>query len=117
MTNNLLLSGTNAVSNATPWAVNDNVDGGGQPNPGMADQTLVNAGTRATGQLQLIAATANNSGSDGKDMGLLFDTTGSLNWNNSRSARIPRIYSFNVTSPTVAPGANLSITVDARKSN
>ncbi|MBX2964166.1 MAG: hypothetical protein KF687_16765 [Cyclobacteriaceae bacterium] len=121
LTNNLLLSGTNAVSNATPWAVNDNVDGGGNvanQNPGMADQTLVNAGTPVpTANFTIASGPANNSGSDGKDMGLLFDTTGSLNWNNSRSARIPRIYSFNVTSPTVAPGANLSITVDARKSN
>jgi hypothetical protein len=121
LTNNLLLNNSNAVSNATPWAVNNNVDGGGNvanQNPGMVDQTQVNAGTApATADFTIASGPANNSGSDGKDMGLLFDTTGSLNWTNSRNARIPRIVSFNITTPTVAPGANLSISVDARKSN
>jgi hypothetical protein len=121
LTNNLLLNNSNAVSNATPWAVNNNVDGGGNvanQNPGMVDQALVNVGTaEGISNFTIASGPANNSGTDGKDMGLLFDATGSLNWTNSRNARIPRIVSFNITTPTVAPGANLSISVDARKSN
>jgi len=121
ITNNILLNNNNAESNATPWAVNDNVDGGGNvanQNPGMVDQALVDAGTaRGLSDFTIASGPAYNSGADGKDMGLLFDATGSLNWTNSRNARIPRIVSFNITTPTVAPGANLSITVDARKSN
>lgn len=121
ITNNITLNSTNAISNATPWAVNSNVDGGGNvanTSPGMADQASVNAAS-SNPLLNFTIATgpANDSGSDGKDMGLLFDATGSLNWTNSRSSRIPRIFSFNITTPTVTPGGNLSVTVDARKSN
>ena len=123
ITNNITLNSTNAVSNATPWAVpgNSNVDGGGNvanTNPAMVDQTLINAGSGSPNiNFTIAAGPANNSGSDGKDMGLLFDATGSLNWNNSRNSRIPRIFSMNITTPTVIPGGNLSVTVDARKSN
>jgi hypothetical protein len=119
--NNITLSSTNAVSNATPWAVNSNVDGGGNianQNPAMVDQTAVNAGTATfLSNFTIASGPANNSGSDAKDMGLLYDATGSLNWNNSRNSRIPRIFVMNIITPTVAPGTNLSVTVDARKSN
>lgn len=123
ITNNITLNSTNATSNATPWAVpgSNNVDGGGNvanTSPGMVDQTSVNAGSSNPSlNFTIAAGPANNSGSDGKDMGLLFDATGSLNWNNSRNSRIPRIFSMNITTPTVTPGGNLSVTVDARKSN
>lgn len=121
ITNNITLNVANATSNATPWAVNSNVDGGGNvanQNPLMSDQTAVN-GNNGSALLNFTIASgpANNSGSDGKDMGLLFDTTGSLNWINSRNSRLPRIFSMNITTPTVTPGGNLSVTVDARKSN
>ncbi len=121
ITNNITLNNANAASNATPWAVNSNVDGGGNvanQSPGMVDQTQVNAGN-SSGLLNFTIASgpANNTGSDGKDMGLLFDATGSLNWTNSRNSRLPRIFSMNITTPTVTPGGNLSVTVDARKSN
>lgn len=121
ITNNVTLNSANAVSNATPWAVNSNVDGGGNvanQNPQMASQTGINGG--ASDPLQdftIAAGPANNSGSDGKDMGLLFDGTGSLNWTNSRNGRVPRIFSMNITTPSVAPGGTISVTVDARKSN
>ncbi len=121
ITNNITLNSANATSNATPWAVNSNVDGGGNvanTSPGMVDQTAVNSGS-SNPQLNFTIASgpANNTASDGKDMGLLFDATGSLNWNNSRNSRLPRIFSMNITTPTVTPGGNLSVTVDARKSN
>jgi hypothetical protein len=121
ITNNITLSSANATSNATPWTVNSNVDGGGNvanQNPTMADQTSVNASSGSpTLNFTISSGSANNSGSDGKDMGLLFDATGSLNWDNSRNSRVPRIFSMNITTPTVTPGGNLSVTVEARKSN
>lgn len=122
ITNNITLNSANAASNATPWAVNNNVDGGGNvanTSPGMVDQTQVNAGNLSSPLLNFTIASgpANNTGSDGKDMGLLFDATGSLNWTNSRNSRLPRIFSMNITTPTVTPGGNLSVTVDARRSN
>jgi hypothetical protein len=121
ITNNITLNSSNATSNATPWTVNNNVDDGGNlanTSPGMADQTLVNsANSSPLINFTIASGPANNSGSDGKDMGLLFDTTGSLNWTNSRNSRLPRIFSMNITTPTVTPGGNLSVTVDARKSN
>lgn len=121
ITNNATLNVANAVSNATPWAVNGNVDAGGNvsnQSPLMADQTIIN-GNNSSPLLNFTIASgpAKNSGGDGKDMGLLFDTTGSLNWNNSRNSRLPRIFSMNITTPTVTPGGNLSVTVEARKSN
>jgi hypothetical protein len=121
ITNNITLNSANAAANATPWAVNSNVDSGGNvanQNPLMADQAVIN-GSNGSPLLNFTIASgpANNSGSDGKDMGLLFDATGSLNWTNSRNSRLPRIFSMNITTPTVTPGGNLSVTVDARKSN
>lgn len=121
ITNNITLNVASATSNATPWLVNSNVDGGfnvANTSPGMVDQTTINTGSSSALQNFTIASgPANNSGSDGKDMGLLFDATGSLNWVNSRNSRVPRIFSMNITTPTVTPGGNLSVTVDARKSN
>lgn len=121
ITNNITLNSSNATSNATPWAVNSNVDGGGNianQSPGMVDQASVNAGSGSPSlNFTIASGPANNAGSDGKDMGLLFDTTGSLNWDNSKNSRVPRIFSMNITTPTVTPGGNLSVTVEARKSN
>ena len=121
ITNNISLNVANATSNATPWLVNSNVDGGGNvvnTNPAMVDQTTINAGNGSpTLNFTIASGAANNSGSDGKDMGLLYDATGSLNWASSRNSRLPRIFSMNITTPTVTPGGNLSVTVDARKSN
>ncbi len=121
ITNNITLNSSNATANATPWAVNSNVDGGGNianQNPGMTDQTSVNAGSGSPNlNFTIASGLANNAGSDGKDMGLLYDATGSLNWDNSKNSRVPRIFSMNITTPTVTPGGNLSVTVEARKSN
>jgi hypothetical protein len=121
LTNNSGLAASNAVSNDTPWLVNNNVDGGGNvssQNPLMADQASINAGNGSPMlNFAIASGPANNSGSDGKDMGLLFDVTGSLNWTNSRNSRVPRIVSMNITTPTIPVGGSLSVTVEARKSN
>ena len=105
----------------TPWAVNSNVDGGGNvanTDPQMVDQTAVNAGTNNPFlDFSIAAGPANNTASDGKDMGLLFDAVGSLNWVNSRNSRLPRIFSMNVVNPTVAAGANITVNVVAKTSN
>ncbi|HEX6334752.1 MAG TPA: hypothetical protein VFZ78_11035 [Flavisolibacter sp.] len=105
-----------------PWdAAYGNSNGGGNienQDPMMADQSQVNAGT-ANPLLNFTIASgpANNSGSDGKDMGLLFDATGSLNWANSRLSRIPFVFSMNLATPTVVPGGTLQVQVEARSSN
>jgi hypothetical protein len=110
----------NAGTN-NPWAVNSNVDGGGNvenQDPQMTAQTAVNTGTNnASADYTIAAGPANNTGSDGKDIGLLFDAVGSLNWTNSRNSRLPRIFSMNVITPTVAAGGNITVNVDARISN
>lgn len=109
------------AGNNTPWLSNGNIDGLGNvanTDPQMAAQASVNAGTHnALADYTIAAGPANNSGTDGKDMGLLYDVTGSLNFTNSRNSRLPRIFSMNVVSPSVAPGGNVTINVDARVSN
>jgi hypothetical protein len=110
----------NAVNN-TPWASNGNVDGGGNvtnQDPQMVDQAAVNAGTNnALADFTIAAGPANNSGSDGKDMGLLYDAVGSLNWTVSRSSRLPFIFSMNIVNPTIPQGGTLNVQVEARKTN
>jgi hypothetical protein len=110
----------NAVNN-TPWASNSNVDGGGNvanQDPQMVDQTAVNAGAdNALLDFTIAAGPANNSGSDGKDMGLLYDAVGSLNWATSRTSRLPFIFSMNITNPTIPAGGTLNVAVEARRNN
>lgn len=105
----------------TAWIRNSNVDAGGNiaaQSPQMADQSLVDAGnTSPLLNLTIAAGPANNAGSDGKDIGMLFDAVGTLNWTNSRNSRLPRIFSMNIINPTIAPGGTLNVAIDARKSN
>lgn len=105
----------------TAWIRNNNVDGGGNiagQNPQMADQTSVDAAnTNPLQNFTIAAGPANNAGSDGKDIGMLFDAVGTLNWTNSRNSRLPRIFSMNIINPTIAPGGTLNVAIDARKSN
>ena len=109
-------SGTN-----NPWAVNSNSDAGGNvvnQDPLMVAQASVNSGTNnPLLDFTIASGPANNSGSDGKDMGLLYDPTGSLNWSNSRNSRLPRIYTMNITNPTIPVGGTLNVQVEGRKSN
>jgi len=110
----------NAGTN-NPWAVNSNSDAGGNVvnlDPQMTDQTAVSAGTNnPLLNFTIAAGPANNTGSDGKDMGLLFDASGSLNWTNSRNSRLPRVYTMNITNPTIPVGGTLNVQVEGRKSN
>lgn len=110
----------NAVNN-TPWLSNGNVNSGGNvenQDPQMAAQATVNAGTsNALADFTIAAGPANNTATDGKDMGLLYDVTGSLNFANGRNSRLPRIFSMNVITPTVPAGGMVTINVDARVSN
>lgn len=105
----------------TAWIRNNNVDAGGNiaaQNPQMADQATVDAGTlNPLLNFTIAAGPANNSGTDGKDLGLMYDPTGALNWANSRNSRLPRLYSMNIINPTIAPGGTLNVSVNARKSN
>jgi hypothetical protein len=109
------------AGNNTPWIGNSNTDNGGNlanQDPQMVSQSGVNAGTTCSiCDYTIATGPANNAGTDGKDIGLLFDTTGSLNWANSRNSRLPRIYSMNITNPTIPSGGTLLINVEGRKSN
>ena len=109
------------TSNNTPWASNGNVNSGGNvdnQDPQMVDEAAVDAGSlNGTGDFTIAAGPANNSGADGKDMGLLYDVTGSVNWTNVRNSRLPRVFSMNVVSPTVPAGGNVTINVESRISN
>ncbi len=109
------------VAPAAPWTVNGNINSGGNvadQDPQMASQTAVNAGTNnAIADFTIAAGPANNSGSDGKDMGLLYDATGSLNWTTSRTSRLPFVYSMNIINPTIPQGGTINVQVEARKNN
>ncbi len=104
-----------------PWATAGNVDGGGNienQDPQMTAQASVNAGTNnPLADYTITAGPANNSGSDGKDMGLIFDAVGSLNFANVRNSRLPRIFSMAIVNPTIPSGGNITVNVDARISN
>ena len=108
-------------SGDTAWIRNSNTNGGGNvaaQDPQMASQAAVNAGTNdPLLDFTISAGPANNSGSDGKDMGLLYDVVGSLNWTTSRTSRLPFIFSMNIINPTIPVGDTLHVQVQARKNN
>lgn len=109
-------------TNATaPWTLNGNIDGGGNilnQDPLMTAQTQVNSGINdPLLNFTIASGPANNKATDGKDMGLLFDNSGNLNWSNSRNSRLPYVYDLNILNPNIAPGGTLNITLEARKSN
>jgi hypothetical protein len=109
------------AGNNTPWLSNGNMDAGGNisnQDPLMADGATANNGTsNLLLNFTIASGPANNGGSDGKDIGLLYDASGSANWSNSRNSRLPRIYSMNITNPTIPSGGTLIINVEGRKSN
>ena len=65
----------------------------------------------------IVSGQANNSGTDVKDLGLLFDTTGSLNWNNCRMSRIPYVFNFTIITPNVGPGQMVHFNLEARRND
>lgn len=107
------------TANNSPWTSNNNIDGGGNvvnQNPLMVDEAVVDAGTAvALDTFTIASGPANNSGSDGKDMGLFFDSVGALNWFNSRNARYPHVYLMSIANPVLGAGGTLNVTVEARK--
>jgi hypothetical protein len=105
-----------------PWAQNGNTATPGtnveNQDPQMASQAAVNIGTNNP-LLDFTIATgpANNLGTDGKDMGLMYDASGSYNWTNSRMSRLPFVYSMNISNPNIPVGGTLNVQVEARKNN
>lgn len=112
---------TYLTANDLPWTVNSNSDAGGNiggQDPQMAAQSSVNTGVNnPLLDFSISAGTANNGGSDGKDIGLLYDLSGSLNWVNSRMSRLPFIFSMNITTPTVVPGGSINVQIESRRNN
>jgi hypothetical protein len=84
----------------------------------MVAQTSVNGGiNNPLLDFTIAAGPADGSGTDGEDMGLLYQATGSLNWTNSRNSRLPRVYSMNIVNSTVQVNGTLTVNVEGRKSN
>ena len=105
-----------------PWAVNGNTGTPGtnieNQDPQMVSESAVNSGTdNPLLDFTIAAGPANNAASDGKDIGLLYDASGELNWANSRMSRLPFVYSMNITNPNIPVGGTLSVQVEARKNN
>ncbi len=111
----------NCLTDAAPWTKNGNSNEGGNvwnADPQMADQSAVNAGTVDPFlNFTIASGPANNSGSDGKDMGVLFDAAGRFNWNNSRTSRLPYIFNLNIANNTIEPNTNLNVSLEARRNN
>jgi len=102
-----------------PWdSIYSNSGAGNIANqdPQMFNQDSVNAGhNNPLLNFTIAAGPANTSGTDGKDMGLMYDPVGILNWSNTRMSRIPYIYSMNISNPSIAPNGTLSVQDEARK--
>jgi len=117
--NNITWNPPDSSTNETPWTCGGNIDGGGNiadMNPMMVDQAAVDNGSAGPlHNFTISSGPANNSGSDGKDMGLLFDAVGELNWDHSRNSRIPSMVLMNVANPVIGAGDSLDITIEARK--
>ena len=58
-----------------------------------------------------------NAGTDGKDVGLFFESIGVDNYNNVRNSRLPYIASMLIDSPSLPLGSTLGVTVQAVKTN
>jgi len=104
----------------TPWLANGNGGVGNIVNqdPQMFNQDSVNAGhDNPLLNFTVAAGPANNAGTDGKDLGLMYNPTGILNWDYSRMSRLPYIYNMNISNSSIAPGGTLTVQVEARKYN
>lgn len=122
--NNITFFPSGTVPSA-PWTVNGNINGGGNvhnQDPQMVDQVTVNAGASSyLTNYTIPAGPANNSGTDGKDMGLLFnlppDPRPDLHWSVGLTSRIPYLFLMNITNPVIGAGGTLNVNVEARKNN
>ncbi len=107
-------------NNNEPWLLGGNANGGGNianTSPQLVSQAQVNACNFIFSDLSVAAGPAKNAGSDGKDIGLLFDAIGPYNWANSGNSRLPRISKMSVLNTTVQQGATITISVQAKTSN
>lgn len=111
-------------SNNTPWTANNNTNSAGNisnTNPQMGSQSTINTGGGNSNNplldFTISTGPANDAGLDGKDLGLLFDSSGPLNWANSRNSRLPRVYEMTITNPVVPAGGNLNINLVGKTSN
>lgn len=107
-------------NNNEPWLLPGNANGGGNianTNPQLVSQEQVNACNAIIENLSVAAGPAKNAGSDGKDIGLLFDETGPYNWARSRNALLPLISKMSVLNTTVQQGATITIAVEAKANN
>lgn len=105
----------NTTGNNPPWTYSNNNGTGNidNTNPQMVDQTEVNNGTfNLLLDFTISSGAANNAGTDGKDLGLLFDPSGYLNWTHSGNSKLPVITQLSINS-TVNPGGNLEIHLNA----
>lgn len=101
-----------------PWLNDANIDGGGNianQDPQLTDMAaiLVNANNPLL-DFSITSGPANNSGSDGKDMGLLFDAATSTNWIFARNALLPFVKTLNILNPTLSPGGTLNVKIEAK---
>lgn len=106
-------------NNNTPWALGSNINGGGNitnQDPQIVSQAAVNAGIfNPVFDFRILSGPANNAGTDGKDLGLLYDETTTMNWAYGRNSRLPYVHSLNVLNSNVPAGGNLNVQVNARK--
>ncbi len=115
--NNITFGTANAV-----WTMFGNIDLGGNvlnQDPKMTDQSSVNDGVNdPLLNFTVTPGPAKNTASDGKDMGLLFDTNGSrYNWNNSRNSRIPYVFKVDIPTNTIETNTTLNVSFEARRNN
>jgi hypothetical protein len=110
---------TYANTNDLPWTASGNTDAGGNLSgidPQIAGQTSINNGVNnPLLDFTITTGPGNNAGSDGKDIGLLFDALGSANWKLSRGAHLPVISKMKISTSSVMQGSNISVSIEARK--
>ena len=121
ITNSVFQKNITYLSGTTnPWdtAGNSGIGNFANQSPQMIDSVAVNNGVNnPLLNFTISTGPANNIGTDGKDLGLLYDPTGSLNWINSRMSRLPFVYSMNISNPNIPAGGTLNVQVEARKNN
>ncbi len=107
-------------NNNEPWLIGGNANGGGNianTSPQLVAQAQVDACNAILSDLSVTAGPAKNAGSDGKDIGLLFDAIGPYNWANSGNSRLPRTIKMNLPNPVIQQGGTLEVNLKAVKAN
>lgn len=109
---------TYSTSNDIPWTVNNNINAGGNiagTNPQMAAQSSVDIGIYdPLLDFTIASGPANKSGSDGLDMGLLYDKGLVTNWTRCRAANLPYITEFNVTDQNISTNSYIHFNAKAK---